>query len=259
MKSYKLIKTYPGLGELKEVMQKPNGDYVGYVRNKAVTISKHEIENFPEFWQKVKPREFQIMSFKHIFGNHYTLGHNSENYFLVLDKPYTEQDLLNSKDIYIYSVKRLSDGHIFTVGDKVKTATTRNYQINTFDINPHYPESMMINNMWANLRNVEIIKLPLEITCDGVEIFDEDTEFFYVSADLKPQGIFSSTQSGPRWNFNASKADRSKYLTFSTEQKAREYVFNNKKCLSIEDVMSVFSPYSIDLRKSLTKLVGKLK
>jgi hypothetical protein len=70
--------------------------------------TKH-VENSPEFWEEVVEKDYEILKY-----------HSIEN-------PSIGRTTCNSKlnDTYsIYSVKRLSDGEVFTVGDKAKTVDT---------------------------------------------------------------------------------------------------------------------------------------
>lgn len=116
MKSYKLIKEYPGLlekgcvatlglhgssGECYEVKE-PN-------RN-IYRFDKETIENNPEFWEEIVEKDYEILSFR------YTDTNNT-------NKWKKQKNGLFTYGLYsVYAVKRLSDGEIFTVGDMVKSS-----------------------------------------------------------------------------------------------------------------------------------------
>ena len=107
MKKYKLIREYPG-SDAKgtiAVLLEANHIYKGFRFNYDV----RHVENSPGFWEEVVEKDYEILKY-----------HSIEN-------PSIGRTTCNSKlnDTYnIYSVKRLSDGEVFTVGDKAKTVDT---------------------------------------------------------------------------------------------------------------------------------------
>lgn len=89
----------------------------GYTYNLPTTI----IENSND-WEEIIEKDYEILSFKHIYGNIYNKSYskNKLQYALALDSlEYTENYLIIDNTINIYSIKRLSDGEIFTIGDKM--------------------------------------------------------------------------------------------------------------------------------------------
>lgn len=99
---YKLIKTYPGFEELNQI--------TWFGPNNMLNPEK-----YPEFWEKVVEKDYEILSFKSLEKfKHGHLVHMNQNNF----KP---EKYLSSPNYWeIHSVKRLSDGEIFIIGDNIE-------------------------------------------------------------------------------------------------------------------------------------------
>jgi len=96
MKKYKLLKEYPGSPELGTIVKELYYVYKGL---------KHS-PMYDEYWEEVVEKDYEILRYYSI------------------ENPSIGRTTCNSKlnDTYnIYSVKRLSDGEVFTIGDKAKT------------------------------------------------------------------------------------------------------------------------------------------
>ena len=107
MNKYKLIKEYPGSLQLG---------------TKILSDDTQFVTNFPEFWEKVVEKEYEILSFS--FNNN-RIDTLRENGLYGISTGICKQDIGNyGIDSYsswdINSVKRLSDGEVFTVGDNFK-------------------------------------------------------------------------------------------------------------------------------------------
>ena len=106
MKKYKLIKLYPGSPTLGTIVRTSDKEeYPGfYYENGSYCHYGDIIERFPEFWEKVVEKDYEILS-----------------YISKLKKCNIEpkNPLFNNGDWDIYSILRLSDSEIFTVGDRV--------------------------------------------------------------------------------------------------------------------------------------------
>ena len=128
---YKLIKKYPGLDSCIVI-----GDIVHYdiprqcyIWKSApmVSIPKTAVENYPEFWEKIQ--DYKILEFRCSDPGSFHI----QKFILRNDGLYEapsgqELDLycimhtgfcVDNGTYYIYSVQRLSDGKIFTVGDNI--------------------------------------------------------------------------------------------------------------------------------------------
>lgn len=153
---YILKKEYPGSPKLGNIIDNLENDW---------------IENYPEFWKLVVEKDYEILelslqrSIKHQIVS---ALENSEDYTI---------SLLSCNGNKIHSVKRLSDGEIFTIGDKVFSEYV-NYTINKIGIvNDKCMVSALydINNpngsrLHYNLNNFKKAKQPLFTTEQRSEI-----------------------------------------------------------------------------------------
>lgn len=135
----------------------------------------------------------------------------------------------------IWTVKRLSDGEVFSVGDKVEHT---NDVTNPIGIIESF--HIMTNGLWFKTDNYDVpmcfIKRntlkPLFTTEDGKQIFEGDR--FYT---VKKEKYYLDV-----WNCVASeKGNVSDLVYFSTEQAAKDYIVMNKPCLSVNDICERFS------------------
>ena len=224
MVKYKLIKEYPGSLKLGTEILSNDMEYVG---------------NYPEFWEKIVEKEYEILS---ISTNSYFGITTSQ----VDIKAYTKSpEFLNKWYKWsIHSVKRLSDGEIFTIGDQVKTESGINFKIKSFEIDENYLIGIGVyanKEIWSGYPNCclsYINKSKKEIlftTEDGVDIYDGD-EFFrvwYKDLTIYPYQTFANK--GYAFTLLEKSAAH-----FSTQKAAEEYIIFNKPCLSINDLKNNF-------------------
>ena len=116
MEKYKLIKEYPGSPKLGHIDSIVNKIETGYYSDN------------PEYWEKVVELDYEILSYIHNGSkNIWKKDSKFETYFHIEGtfNPCTKlEDILKYPKIYlIYSVKRLSDNEIFTIGDNVLSKT----------------------------------------------------------------------------------------------------------------------------------------
>jgi len=143
----------------------------------------------------------------------------------------------------IYSIKRLSDGQIFSIGDKVthRLAPHKTLEIVRFSI---FEKTLLrvhhdYNGVdYSSINN--LTKLPQRVslftTEDGFDIYEGDTSYI-VETDLwcivedKGSKISSTTF------WNCRKA-------FMSKSSAEEYLLMNKPCLSVKEVFELQLPQS---------------
>ena len=222
---YILKKEYPGSPKLGNTIDNLENDW---------------IENYPEFWQEVVEKDYEILSFINV---------NNKIYELRLDGRYFNDELKYNDYKYclevlkIHSVKRLSDSQIFTIGDKVFTEYV-NYTINKIDI---VNDKCMVTALYDtnnpngsrfhyNLNNLKKAKQPLFTTEDGVDIFEGDNLYSIDNMlNIRKHLLFNA-----RYDDNTLLNNRiffnSDYKHFSTKEKAEEYILMNKPLLSLSDV-----------------------
>lgn len=130
----------------------------------------------------------------------------------------------------IYSVKRLSDNCIFSIGDRVKEGTIKRFRITPNNL---WQFSCYIENNWIS--NDCLIKIkPLFISSDGVEIFEGDVVW---TSERKKIEIYSlKAETLVPLSMNSVINQELYYPVFKSKDKLIEYLINNAKVLSIEDV-----------------------
>ena len=259
MKKYKLIKKYPGCGyKLNQIIETD----VIWVNN-----TKIYLKDYPENWEKVVEKDYEILSFKNKLGTIYPCGNQHESNI--------KNQLRESE---IYSVKRLSDGEVFTVDDNNVTSikadiinypnlkfTIKGFNIinNKLVITLNAPNEVKFRNSIL-LKNLKHIKKPLFTTEDGVDILPkEDGEFQYWSLKLDSWKISNAPHI-----LNSNKIIPTKTedllrgcneLRFSTREAAEEYILMNKPCLSLNDVFNIYPKLKRNSKTIWTKHALKLK
>lgn len=236
MKKYKLIKEYPGSPSLGFILDKTwEVNYpLNYYLINGLTFNPN---NHPEFWELVIEKDYEILSYitdtktvwrKNVMNNTYFI---TNNFGLGLELDILLSDKYNGR---IHSIKRLSDGEIFTIGDNIEIRNL-NSKIDGFYIKNDY---LMITSDLSNcgdyLKNIKKIKKPLFTTEDGVDIYKGDI-FYYVKFKQ-----YNNTLGKPfeivKGNHPAFKYEPQYEKYFSTKEKAEEYILLNKPCLSLNDI-----------------------
>ena len=142
--------------------------------------------------------------------------------------------ILGNNSFYITSIKRLSDGEIFSVGDKVKKSGCENTgtisQIRMIDDRLYFSSKTF---GWTKLESM--IK-PVLITVDGVDLYKGDYYwFFWTKNPARGQEINKiykykvvPLDSETNWSENA--------MFFSSEIAAKNYLRDNEKKYSLNDI-----------------------
>lgn len=254
-KKYKLIKEYPGslkLGYIIEQINNGKNSEDNYYTNCNWVIPS----KFPEFWEEIIEKEYEILKFSDGFNIYCKMFSG----LFTINTTYTyDEEYLLKCQYKIYSVKRLSDGKIFTIGDKVCWDWTEcNVKYFVIDaLRLSFDKSEIIlefekRNVFEGLFNDEKFNFrhyeesqPLFTTEDGVEIFEKDS-YFLVTNDFKK--AFCSFY---------SESDL-KYKLFSDGEKADEYIKMNKPEFSRKQVIELVNSLSrvantISIRYNLIK------
>jgi len=237
MKKYKLIKEYPGSPKKDFILDKVFS--VNYPLNcyliNGLTFNP---ENHKEYWEEIIEKDYEILSFYNKEG---------KSYYNVITQGYYYSEPASSRSLTycllyykIHSVKRLSDGEIFTIGDKVKDIYEEtNVIINNFELNHN---NININDNHAKISEINKVKQPLFTTEDGVDIFEGDTYYKVINETFQLLIIEK-----------ASKEESLKSKLFSKKEKAEEYILMNKKSLSPNDILKIWSKLSLHSVDSLMK------
>lgn len=276
MKKYKLIKKYPGSTEVGEIVQ-GSGKEGWYTRGPGCrTYDWTQIVYYPEFWEEVIENSFEILSFKQDSGitDLWTLfregwSRNVNGY--PVTGPYTTEAIVNNKLYNIHSVKRLSDGEIFTIGDRAKTITSQGrHTVTQLSIRQkctgrdgkggyNYDG---IDRIWIDweddcggnwLESTEKIKQPIFLTHDGKDIFAED-RVWYVNKD---NFYYDYIIAQPEVKFNSEIR-----AYFLTREAAEDYIKRNKVLFTTEDGVEIKKDqivYVVDGRLTSIDMISNFK
>lgn len=232
MKKYKLIKEYPGSPKLGTIVELKNDGFYPINTPGGWFSEKYHLKPFPEFWEEVVEKDYEILSYKSLKKGH----------ILFYNEKY-DKNFFNNYNWIINSVKRLSDGEIFTVGDKTNAGNLTGFSIkNNKIITHHNPSGQDLNDDYY-LEGLVLQKQPIFTTEDGVDIYDGDNYYWLDrSLNINNSGytsIFMNTLNT---------------LYFSTKEKAKEYILMNKPCLSINDIKFLDpDKYKFERLKELVK------
>lgn len=232
MKTYKLIKEYPGSPDLETISYKSsmsiyykNGDTVLFNSSSSnPQYFEDMIENQPEFWQEIIEKDYEILS----YSWEDAVG------IMIYETDYFSRVNPLEDGYSINSIKRLSDGEVFTIGEKVNfqgNGCSGEHIINKFILKDDY---IAVDGMVVvfPLKFIKKLKKLLFTTEDGVDIFEHDihypVELNYFKLHLNARGSMFS------------KSDKKKFKIFSTREKAEEYILMNKPCLSINEISDFY-------------------
>jgi len=231
-------------------------------------LPKWVVENSGD-WEKVEKKKYEILSYECLGSD----GSSCKDRQIFVKQPsgeykwynmYYSEKLINTElwnneigGFVIYSIKRLSDGEIFTVGDLVehfidsrdkgvieKFNIVNGTMIAYFRGKNYHTDSTDSFLYWNNIDVIKHSKKPLFITEDGKEAFEGD-KMFYVDIDedeyphsWKPQ----ATTINSRQTFKG-RISGDLYL-FSTKEAAEKYIDENKPKYSKKDVLGIVSKSS---------------
>lgn len=211
---FKLIKTYPGSPTIGTIWDWQD---------------KYDIGDYPEYWEEVGP-EYEIISIVNPFGIYTKRANGRFTYIRTNGHGMWQMNEL--KDSKINSVKRLSDGHVFTVGDRI------NYNANTIAL---ITVGILTNKILVTIvgdggkcvfslnkiRHSEAIFT----TEDGVKIYSQDA-YSVVNTNLwrmyTDYAKYGHGHMSPKW-----------FKYFSTESKAKEYIAKNKPIFTTADGVNI--------------------
>ena len=234
---YKLIKEYPGSPKLGTVLVKKENGWYEREHSPGCAHLPQYIENSPEFWQEVKNPHYEILAFKHV--NSGDLSTKRKNGLFLNDPdPNKDGQYREYRDFSIwtiYRVKRLSDGEVFTVGDRYEV-TNPIKETRTIGIMYESSDKLMIRPREfgiSELCEIQKPKKPILTTEDGVDLYKGDVALRVLTKSSWPiEGI---TIYKEWW-------DRQPILTdwkyFSTKEAAEKYVYLHKPMFTRQDILS---------------------
>jgi len=264
MKQYKLIRTFKDSPPLNAytnintnknncIIYKPNGEIF------SDSYGWRWVEDYPEFWEEIISKNYEILLFidsKGILRNVTGFG----------------QNWYDSKFDKIHSVKRLSDGEIFSIGDKTGLTNGNGYKCPILKFELSYNES---RGHTEKYRNRETLKFtlgtgydnknewgPFELellrpipkklftTEDSVNIFEND-KYYTVNGFYNMFSFICKSSEISALNPNVKR--------FSTKEAAEDYVIMNKPCLSVNDITELYNTFVNDFYVNRLKKLVKSK
>jgi hypothetical protein len=193
------------------------------------------VEPSSQFWEDItQDYEIQIWSF----------GRNGE--FLTSHPDGTV-------NYNIHSVKRVSDGKIFTVGQSIKCGLNHAWvkKIISIDLEESSNKIHLIVEGPSDsitykyyLCDVDTVERLLK-SVDGVELFEGDRVYGIYADNWKVFDLRLEKDNG----VHKEKWEHGK---FSSKEAAQEYILMNKPCLSVQQVKNILSNYLFDGVKERT-------
>lgn len=206
MKKFKLIKEYPGSPNLGTICEERNNksSFCYYFEGeKNIGITKDQVENQPEYWEEVIEKDYEILIAR-----------------------VAPQEIL--------SVKRLSDGEVFTIGDLITGYSYEDARsIQTIKI-CRYTGIIKLeqDKGFTELHSATKVKNPIFLTHNGKDIFEGD-KVWYVN---KENFYYDYILAFPEVKFNSEIR-----AYFLTRVEAEDYIEKNKPLFTTED--------GVDIRK----------
>lgn len=268
MKKYKHIKT----GYIAECIS----TYPKYQLNdKDETVLPGIIVENSSDWKEIIKKEYEILSFREINGKKLNATLQKDgNYSCVellsnVEGYSTEKDMLgllvqNDTDLQyvIYSIKRLSDGEVFTIGDIINCQKDQNQillEIKIYNEKIRFKMEFQKNYDWDSSYTLDFINKPNKLftTEDGVEIFDEKQKLFWLDWSLGKNGMRKPSIHEYSLSF-CPLGDKTKYKYFINKENAIYYHEEHLAHFSWDDIESAYgkiaplhSPLYINLIKEL--------
>lgn len=242
MKKYKLIKEYPGSWTKDTIVEFNKNSDRCLINGVTSQIPAMQVIGYPEFWEEIIEKDYEILSFKV----------NSTLYeYSVVDKKYKSNILAYTLEemigyliapinpTIINSIKRLSDGEVFTIGDKcisgqASGVITKIWFCDNGELRIDSP-----GNYCVDIKTIQHYKKPLFITEDGVDIHIGDEYFeLIVPGFHNEQCVWNILPYEGRCNLIYDQEGNRKHfrLWFSTKEKAQEYIDLYKPKYSLSDI-----------------------
>ena len=215
MKKYKLIKQYPGSIKLGSIAAAIGGD----------DLWKGSIyyDKYPEYWEEVVEKDYEIIS--------YVAKDNPTNITTKRRGAHLHEEYWK-----IHSVKRLSDGEVFTVGDRVKVYEHGSIKTIT-EIAINSSKALVKEGIWlrydsgsSHMAHAIKVENPIFLTHDGKDIFEGDIVWYVNKENLYHDYAIALT----RTSFNSNT-----HAYFLTRAAAENYIEKSKVLFTTEDGVGI--------------------
>lgn len=262
-RKYKLIKEYPGSCKIgTEIVYNHSLDNFIYnvetpTANDIAIIPLEGIirtsrwsttlfENYKEYYQEIIEKEYEILTLSD--GGTLVSYDKSEigTYNVPMNIHYSTKELwlecfLRHNFWKIYSVKRVSDGEVFIINDKIFIGLSQSYEIKSINISNQYKGGISIEislGGYFSIMDIKKCKIPLFTTEDGVDIFDIETSVFEV---IKCN--LHLNRNIPYGCANHNLGENFPSLVFSNEESAQNYIDLMKPKYSKKDIIDLLDKY----------------
>lgn len=246
MKRFRLIKKFPKSPELDTILEEKD-------------LEDFEVNKFPEFWKEVLEEDYIIESYRLTTIPRLIYTRNIQRN--VITYIYNGRTLNNYvieklENLEIFSVKRVIDQQIFSIGDEVVNPVGLSFTISRFYFDS-LSKHILANGEGTDNGHVNVSKLKMAPkkmlfkTQDGIRTFTGDLVYF-INNEWE---IFPEKVSKERKNLYTIPST----LFFHSKEKAKNYITNNRPCLSIRDVCNIFQGDIIEgwVIQNLKKLVNE--
>lgn len=214
-----------------------------YCTEKYEQIPRRFIENSCD-WEKVIEKDYEIIRYGDEKGN---LWENGE----------CVASLLGDGKSHIFSVKRISDGEIFTVGDNINfndkgTAKLLEIQFEIAPADKGKGTLCFVNDheflgKWWTVDKLSRVKEPLFKTVDNVEIYEGEKVFcLHRNDDDELTGDIAEVGTTP-YPFNNTVP------VFAKKENAETYIKQNEKRFSLNDIEKALNIYDLQTVGSMRK------
>lgn len=233
MKRYKLIKCYPNSPKLGTVLESDNAFYYSYSNG---IISSNTVETNPEFFEEVVEKEYEILSYSSS-GEIYKKNTNGTFDREGFATNWSEKSFTcDSRNEFIYSVKRLKDNVVISIGDKLKLEHWKNWctvlsmKLESNLVVFELQECSETSSAISTYTQLELIKYvePLFTTEDGYEIrnFSEARDFHWILDDEETTKYLYNNcpLSKAHLDVDTCLGSNANYKLFASEEKAQAYV-----------------------------------
>lgn len=255
---YKLIKKYPGLPkDWEEGMIIGHGDYGRAAslypcsgKYKDVGLPTEHVKDFPEFWKKVVVPDYEILAFATKDGT--VKKKNPDTGLFEWDytncKTTVEQELKTFKKIH--SVKRLSDGMVYTVGDTTHLKKWSDQVWEIVSIELWEDEIILFRTRNRGERWWEDLHAKLESVV-GHPIFITEDEYKVSEClpNLELYGVLCKsnwqTKILPCENWLTHNT-KDAWKVFYSKEKMEEYILENQPQFSLKEVMSAVNRWAME-------------
>lgn len=242
---------------MKKYRHKTNGSTMTY-KDGCMRIENLVVEGEPNlnYWEEVVEQEYEILSYECLnrsgeCSEPRQIFHKEINGLFTCNKVTLSEEGIK-RNFYekgisgfiIHSIKRLSDGEIFTVGNFV------NFNTGT-GICYTYSNEVTPNKSYGRHCKITSIK----VSDNKLKILTDYNPFYYSIDSFSKIKHILTTEDGVKviegiyvfsvsknFSINKNIAGNTVFkdcLVFSTKEKAEEYILENKPCLSIAEIKNI--------------------